>query len=59
MDAVVDELIAKKSLSKKEFSSLVEDKGCLEGSKPSIIEIRNSKRSQFQEMMMSKVGDDR
>ncbi|CAN6441170.1 unnamed protein product [Victoria cruziana] len=45
MDAVVDELIAKKSLSKKEFSSLVEDKGCLEGSKPSIIEIRNKEPS--------------
>lgn len=53
MDAVVDELVQKKSLTKQEFINLVELHGSLKPMPPSIIDIRVAKRLQFQEMMMN------
>ncbi|KAM1011276.1 hypothetical protein FF1_046499 [Malus domestica] len=53
MDAVVDELVEKKSLTKQEFFSLVELHGTLKPMPPSILDIRAAKRKQFQEMMMN------
>ncbi|XP_043720539.1 probable inactive ATP-dependent zinc metalloprotease FTSHI 2, chloroplastic [Telopea speciosissima] len=58
MDAVVDELIQKKNLSKQDFFRLVEVHGSLEPVSPNIIDIRITKRMQFQEMMMNKKGAD-
>ncbi|KAL4626046.1 hypothetical protein ACB092_05G067500 [Castanea dentata] len=52
MDAVVDELVQKKSLTKQEFSHLVELHGSLKPMPPSILDIRTARRTQFQEMMM-------
>ncbi|XP_072978375.1 probable inactive ATP-dependent zinc metalloprotease FTSHI 2, chloroplastic [Typha angustifolia] len=52
MDSVVDLLVEKKSLTKKEFFQLVEENGHLEPMPQDIISIRNAKRLQFQEMMM-------
>ncbi|GMI73144.1 FtsH (filamentation-temperature-sensitive protein H) inactive 2, embryo defective 2083 [Hibiscus trionum] len=60
MDAVVDGLVEKKSLTKQEFFGLVELHGSLKPMPPSIIDIRVAKRAQFQEMMMNqklKVAD--
>ncbi|XP_010254006.1 PREDICTED: probable inactive ATP-dependent zinc metalloprotease FTSHI 2, chloroplastic [Nelumbo nucifera] len=54
MDAVVGELIQKKSLTKQEFFRLVEVHGFLEPMPPNIVDIRVSKRMQFQEMMVDK-----
>ncbi|KAE8735695.1 putative Mavicyanin [Hibiscus syriacus] len=53
MDAVVDELVEKKSLTKQEFIDLVDLHGSLEPMPPSIVDIRVAKRAQFQEMMMN------
>lgn len=53
MDAVVDELVEKKSLTKQEFFGLVELHGSLKPMPPSIVDIRVAKRTQFQEMMMN------
>nr|QKY65107.1 AAA-type ATPase family protein [Passiflora pittieri] len=52
MDAVVDELTRKKTLSKQEFFHLVELHGSIQPMPPSILEIRAAKRAEFQEMMM-------
>lgn len=52
MDAVVNELVQKKSLTKQEFSHLVELHGSLKPMPPSILDIRTARRMQFQEMMM-------
>lgn len=52
MDAVVDELVQKKSLTKQEFSHLVELHGSLKPMPPSILDIRTARRMQFQETMM-------
>lgn len=54
MDALIDELVQKKSLSKQEFSCMVEEKGHLEPTPQSIMVIRKAKRTQFQEMMMTR-----
>ncbi|KAI0524588.1 hypothetical protein KFK09_003965 [Dendrobium nobile] len=54
MDKVVDELVTKKSLTKQEFFHLVEENGQFDPYPPSIVDIRNAKRVQFQEMMMSR-----
>lgn len=54
MDALIDELVQKKSLSKQEFSCMVEEKGHLEPTPQSIMDIRKAKRTQFQEMMMTR-----
>ncbi|KAK7813755.1 putative inactive atp-dependent zinc metalloprotease ftshi 2, partial [Quercus suber] len=51
MDAVVDELVQKKSLTKQEFSHLVELHGSLKPMPPSILDIRTARRMQFQETM--------
>lgn len=53
MDAVVDELVQKKSLTKQEFLHLVELHGSLKPMPPSILDIRTARRAQFQEMMMN------
>ncbi|OMO54019.1 Peptidase M41 [Corchorus capsularis] len=53
LDAVVDELAEKKSLTKEEFSHLVELHASLKPMPPSILDIRAAKRAQFQEMMMN------
>lgn len=42
MDAVVERLVEKKSLTKQEFFSLVELHGCLQTMPPSIVDIRAS-----------------
>ncbi|MBA0608679.1 hypothetical protein Godav_020870 [Gossypium davidsonii] len=53
MDAVVDELVEKKSLTKQEFFGLVELHGSLQPMPPSMVDIRVAKRTQFREMMMN------
>ncbi|KAI7986601.1 hypothetical protein LOK49_LG14G01950 [Camellia lanceoleosa] len=53
MDAVVNELVQKKSLSKQEFFRLVELHGSLKPMPQSILDIRVAKRLQFQDMMMN------
>lgn len=52
MDAVVDELVQKKSLTKQELLHLVELHGSLKPMPPSILDIRTAKRMKFQEMIM-------
>lgn len=52
MDAVVDELVQKKSLTKQEFFNLVELHGVIKPMPPSILDIRVAKRAQFQEMLV-------
>ncbi|KAF5202111.1 Atp-dependent zinc metalloprotease ftsh [Thalictrum thalictroides] len=54
MDAMVNELIEKKNLTKQEFFHLVELHGCLEPMPPSIVEIRDAKRRQLQAALMGK-----
>lgn len=56
MDAVVSVLVEKKSLTKQEFFQLVEENGHLEPMPLSIVDIRNAKKIEFQEMMMSRTG---
>lgn len=53
MDAVVDELVQKKSLTKQEFFRLVEVHGSLKPMPPNILDIRAAKRIKFQERMMN------
>lgn len=53
MDAVVDELVKKKSLTKRDFFSLVELHGSLKPVPPSLLDIRAAKRKQFQDMMLN------
>lgn len=53
MDAMVDELVQKKSLTKKEFFNLVEMYGSLDPIPPNLLDIRAAKSVQFQERMMS------
>lgn len=52
MEAVVDQLVEKKSMTKQELFTLVELHGSLEPFPASIIDIRAAKRSQFQGTMM-------
>lgn len=52
MDAVVDELVRKKSLTKQEFFNLVELHGVIKPMPPNILDIRVAKRAQFQEMLV-------
>lgn len=53
MDAVVDLLVQNKSLSKQEFFHLVELHGSIKPMPPSIIDLRDAKRLEFQETMMN------
>ncbi|GMH03707.1 hypothetical protein Nepgr_005546 [Nepenthes gracilis] len=53
MDAVVDELVEKKSLTKKEFFHLVEIHGLLEPVPPSIINTKVKKSRNFQDATKS------
>jgi hypothetical protein len=52
MDALVAELVQKKSLTKNELSHLVDLHGSLKPMPPSILDIRTEKRMKFQEMIM-------
>ncbi|PRQ51052.1 putative peptidase M41, ATPase, AAA-type, core, P-loop containing nucleoside triphosphate hydrolase [Rosa chinensis] len=52
MDAVVDELVKKKSLTKQDFFDLIELHGSLKPVPPSLLDIRAAKRKEFQDMMM-------
>lgn len=51
MDAVVDELVQKKSMTKQEFFNLVELHGSLKPAPPSILDLRVAKRIKFQDMV--------
>lgn len=53
MDSVVNQLVDKKSLTKQEFFNLVKEHGHMEPVPRNIVDIRNSKRLQFQQMMMA------
>lgn len=53
MDAIVDELVQKKSLTKQEFFHLVELHGSIKPMPPSILDLRIAKRAEFQEMIMN------
>ena len=53
MDAVVDELVEKKSLTKQDFLRLVELYGNIRPMPPSILDLRAVKRKQFQDLMTS------
>lgn len=53
MDALVAELVQKKSLTKQEFFHLVELHGSLKPMPPSILDIRAAKRAHLQELMMT------
>ncbi|XP_022715016.1 probable inactive ATP-dependent zinc metalloprotease FTSHI 2, chloroplastic [Durio zibethinus] len=52
MDAVVNALSEKKSLTKQEFFDLVELHASIKPMPPSLLDIRVAKRAQFEEMMM-------
>ncbi|XP_078431886.1 AAA-type ATPase family protein [Wolffia australiana] len=54
VDAVVDQLMQKKSITKREFLNLVDLYGNLEPLPPSIVDIRNAKCAEFRELMMNK-----
>ncbi|CAA2965622.1 probable inactive ATP-dependent zinc metalloprotease FTSHI 2, chloroplastic [Olea europaea subsp. europaea] len=54
MDAVVDNLVQKKSLTKREFFNLVDLHGSLQPMPPSILDIRSTKRSQLENMIADK-----
>ncbi|EYU21497.1 hypothetical protein MIMGU_mgv1a001844mg [Erythranthe guttata] len=51
MDAVVDNLIEKKSLTKQEFFNLVELHGSIQSMPPSILDIRSAKLLQLQNII--------
>jgi len=53
MDAVVNKLVEKKSLTKQDFFRLVELHGSLQPMPPSILDIRAAKLEQFQTMLMN------
>ncbi|KAK0594956.1 hypothetical protein LWI29_002115 [Acer saccharum] len=57
MNAVVNELVEKKSLTKQEFLHLVELHGNLQPMPPSILDIRAAKRAEYQEMMLTAIGN--
>ncbi|KAM6585177.1 hypothetical protein CsatB_012179 [Cannabis sativa] len=53
MEALVDELVEKKSLTKQDFVRLVELYGCLKPLPPSILDLRIAKRNQYQDLIMN------
>lgn len=53
MDAVVEELVKKKSLTKQEFFHLVELHGSIRPMPPSILDIRMAKRAKNQDILMN------
>lgn len=59
MDAVVDELVEKKTLTKQDFSHLVELHGSIKPMPMSILDIRVAKRREFQELISSGKGTDK
>lgn len=50
MDAVVNQLVEKKSLTKQEFFSLVQLHGSIQPTAPSIVDLRVAKQLEFQNM---------
>ncbi|KAK9677066.1 hypothetical protein RND81_11G119800 [Saponaria officinalis] len=54
VNVVVDELIQKKSMAKKEFFHLVDTYGSLEPVAPSLLDVRVERRKQLQEMISNK-----
>lgn len=50
MDAVVNQLVEKKSLTKQEFFSLVQLHGSIQSTPPSIVDLRLAKQLEFQNM---------
>ncbi|KAL9244613.1 hypothetical protein vseg_018374 [Gypsophila vaccaria] len=54
VNAVVDELVQKKSIAKKEFFQLVDTYGSLEPMPPSLLDIRVERRRQLQESISNK-----
>ncbi|KAI4355598.1 hypothetical protein L6164_004355 [Bauhinia variegata] len=53
MDAMVQELVEKKSLTKQDFFRLVELHGSLKQIPPNILDIRDAKRKHLQELIMN------
>ncbi|KAK4354482.1 hypothetical protein RND71_026676 [Anisodus tanguticus] len=51
MDAVVDILVEKKSLTKERFFKLVELHGSIQPMPPSVVDLRSAKRLEFQNML--------
>lgn len=51
MDAVVDILVEKKSLTKEGFFKLVELHGSLQPMPPSVVDLRSAKRLEFQDTL--------
>lgn len=51
MDAVVERLVEKKSLTKQEFFNLVELHGCIQTMPPTILDIRAATQLQLQDIM--------
>lgn len=52
MDALVDELVQKKSLSKLDFLRLVELHGSIKSMPPSILDMRVAKHKQLEDTLM-------
>lgn len=50
MDAVVNQLVEKKSLTKQEFFSLVQLHGCIQPTPPTIVDLRLAKQLELQNM---------
>lgn len=53
MNAVVDELVQKRSMTKQEFFNLVDLHGSLRPVPPSILDLRVAKRLKFKDMVMN------
>lgn len=51
MDAVVNQLVEKKSLTKQEFFSLVQLHGSVQPTPPSVVDLRLAKQIEFQNML--------
>ena len=56
MDAVVNELVEKKNLTKQDFFHLVELHGSVKPMPPSILDLRAAKRREFQELINNEKG---
>ncbi|KAM7471765.1 hypothetical protein LguiA_009948 [Lonicera macranthoides] len=54
LDAVADELVEKRSLTKQEFFNLVELHGSIKPMPPNILDIRVARLTQFQDAMMNR-----
>lgn len=57
MDAMVNELVEKKSLTKQDISHLVELHGCTRSVPVSVLDIRVAKRRELQELTGNSVKE--